>query len=109
VLIITTTVLSKYPATGENDSRLILKRGKLSRSSGQWRDDDYDVLENGVVVGRIFFLDAVGPKDRPWMWASVHNGDIKRGTRLRANPRNSSTPDAPATVASCGASHSCDE
>jgi hypothetical protein len=33
---------------------LILKRASASRSSGQWRDDDYDVLENGVVVGRIF-------------------------------------------------------
>jgi hypothetical protein len=32
---------------------LILKRASASRSSGQWRDDDYDVLENGVVVGRI--------------------------------------------------------
>jgi hypothetical protein len=30
------------------------------------------------VVGRIFFLDAVGPQGRPWMWASGHNGDIKR-------------------------------
>jgi hypothetical protein len=27
---------------------LILKRASASRSSGQWRDDDYDVLENGV-------------------------------------------------------------
>ena len=26
----------------------------------------------------IFFLDAVGPKDRPWMWASGHNGEIRR-------------------------------
>src|SRR5262245_17257540 len=41
---------------------LALKRGSASRSSGQWLDDDYDVLENGVVVGRIFFLDAVGPQ-----------------------------------------------
>ena len=41
---------------------LILTRANVSRSSGQWRDDDYDVLENGVVVGRIFFLDAVGPQ-----------------------------------------------
>jgi hypothetical protein len=55
---------------------LILKRASLSRPSGQWRDDDYDVLENGVAVGRIFFLDAVGPQGRPWMWASGHNGDI---------------------------------
>ena len=57
---------------------LILKRTSLSRPSGQWRDNDYAVLENGVVIGRIFFLDAVGPQGRPWMWASGHNGDIKR-------------------------------
>jgi hypothetical protein len=29
---------------------LVLKPASASRSSGQWRDDDYDVLENGVVV-----------------------------------------------------------
>jgi len=26
------------------------------------------LLEKGVVVGRIFCLDAVGPEGRPWMW-----------------------------------------
>jgi hypothetical protein len=69
-----------YPVfiPGSRPSSLILKRASLSRSSGQWSEDDYDVLENGVVVGRIFFLDAVGPQGRPWMWASGHNGDIKR-------------------------------
>jgi hypothetical protein len=36
------------------------------------------VVEDGVIVGRIFFLDAVGPQGRPWMWASGHNGDIRR-------------------------------
>ena len=36
---------------------LILKRASASRSSGQWRDDDFDVLEDGVIVGRIFCLD----------------------------------------------------
>jgi hypothetical protein len=55
-------------------SPLILKRASASRSSGQWRDDDYDVFENGIVVGRIFFLDAVGPSGRSWMWASGHDG-----------------------------------
>jgi hypothetical protein len=40
-------------------------------------DDDYDVLENGGVVGRIFTV-TVAPPDRPWSWASGHNGDIKR-------------------------------
>jgi hypothetical protein len=38
-----------------------------------------NVLENGVIVGRIFCLDAVGPQGRPWMWASGHNGDIRHG------------------------------
>jgi hypothetical protein len=42
-------------------SQLFLKRASASRSSGQWRDDDYDVLESGDGVGRIFFPDAVGP------------------------------------------------
>jgi hypothetical protein len=54
-------------------STLILKRGDPSRR----RADDYDVLENGVVVGRIFKAQ-VEPQNRPWMWASGHNGDIKR-------------------------------
>jgi hypothetical protein len=52
---------------------LILKRGNLSRSSGQWSDDDYDVLENGKVVGRIF-LSPAAPAGRQWMWASGHGG-----------------------------------
>ena len=54
---------------------LILKRANSSRLSGQWSDDDYDVLENGVVAGRIL---SPAPRDRPWMWASGHNGDIHR-------------------------------
>jgi hypothetical protein len=56
---------------------LILKRASANRPSGQWRDDDYDVLENGVVVGRIFMV-PVAPQGRPWMWASGHNGHIRR-------------------------------
>ena len=48
------------------DDSGILKRAKVWRPSGQWGDDDYDVLENGVVVGRIFTV-PVAPPDRPWM------------------------------------------
>jgi hypothetical protein len=33
---------------------LILKRASVSRSSGQWKDDDYNVIADGKVVGRIF-------------------------------------------------------
>jgi len=57
--------------------RLILKRASASRSSGQWHDDDFDVLEGGVIVGRIFMVPNA-PPDRPWMWASGHNADIRR-------------------------------
>jgi hypothetical protein len=49
----------------------------LKRAPIGWSQDDYDVVENGVIVGRIF-LDAVGPWGRPWMWASGHNGDYRR-------------------------------
>jgi len=34
---------------------LILKRASTSRPSSKWSDDDYDVLADGVVVGRIFY------------------------------------------------------
>jgi hypothetical protein len=30
---------------------LLLKRASASRPSGQWNDDDFDVLANDVVVG----------------------------------------------------------
>jgi hypothetical protein len=58
-------------------SGLILKRASAWRASGQWRNDDYDVFEDSVVVGRIF-LSPAAPQERPWMWASGHNGDINR-------------------------------
>jgi hypothetical protein len=47
--------------------QLIVKRASASRPSGDWNDDDYDVLADGAVVGRIFRANAalVGT---PWMW-----------------------------------------
>ena len=33
---------------------LILKRASASRASGNWNEDDFDVLASGEVVGRIF-------------------------------------------------------
>jgi hypothetical protein len=32
---------------------LLFKRASGSRSSGEWKDDDFDVLADGAVVGRI--------------------------------------------------------
>jgi len=46
---------------------LILKRASASRTSGQWKEDDFDVLAGGVVVGRIMKA-AASPVDAPWLW-----------------------------------------
>ena len=46
---------------------LVLKRASTSRPSGEWNDDDFDVLAEGVVVGRIFKT-AAAPVGTPWMW-----------------------------------------
>jgi hypothetical protein len=48
-------------------AQLILKRASLSRSSGDWSDDDYDVLATGIVVGRIFKSNS-SPVGASWMW-----------------------------------------
>jgi hypothetical protein len=47
---------------------LTLKRANASRPSGQWRHDDYDVICDGVVVGRIMHTPAA-PEARPWRWS----------------------------------------
>jgi hypothetical protein len=39
-------------------THLILKRAWASRPSGQWNDDDFDVLAGGAVVGRILKVHA---------------------------------------------------
>ena len=48
-------------------SSLVLKRASASRQSGEWNNDDFDVLAEGVVVGRIMKVHAA-PKGSPWMW-----------------------------------------
>jgi hypothetical protein len=61
-------------------AQLILKRAAASRSSGEWNDDDFDVLADGVVVGRIFNA-AASPVGTPWMWtlAFGHHEDRTHG------------------------------
>ena len=55
---------------------LTLKRASASRPSGDWNDDDFDVLADGVVVGRIMKAAAV-PVGMSWMWtlALGHHAD----------------------------------
>jgi hypothetical protein len=69
---------------------LILKRASASRPSGEWNDDDYDVLADGAVVGRIFKANAA-PVGEPWMW-TLAVGTTKTAlqptaVRRRAKPR----------------------
>ena len=46
---------------------MILRRASASRPSDEWNEDDYDVLADGIVVGRIMRANAA-PVDAPWMW-----------------------------------------
>ena len=50
---------------------LTLKRASASRPSGEWGDDDYDVLAEGIVVGRIMKA-AAAPVDSPWLWTLAY-------------------------------------
>jgi hypothetical protein len=47
--------------------QLMLKRASGSRPSGAWNDDDYDVLADGRVVGRIMNA-AAAPVGSSWLW-----------------------------------------
>jgi hypothetical protein len=64
---------------------LLLKRAALSRPSGQWSDDDFDVLANGEVVGRIYKANAA-PVGSAWMWTLIfehHQGRTAMRRRAR--------------------------
>jgi hypothetical protein len=37
---------------------LMLKRALVSRPSGEWNDDDFDMLADGALVGRILKVNA---------------------------------------------------
>jgi hypothetical protein len=58
---------------------LILKRASASRPSGEWNDDDFDVVSDGVVVGRIFKANA-SPVGASWMWTLAFGHHEDRST-----------------------------
>jgi hypothetical protein len=68
---------------------LILKPASASRPSGEWNDDDFDMLANGEVVGRILKVNAA-PVGSPWMWALAFGYRRDRapnhGMQQRARP-----------------------
>jgi len=63
-----------------NMPALILKRASASRPSGQWSDEDYDVLADGKVVGRILESGSrFDPPDLLWTWSITSIWPAKRG------------------------------
>jgi hypothetical protein len=50
---------------------LTLKPASTSRPSGEWSDEHFEVLAEGVMVGRIF-KSAASPVGTPWMWALAY-------------------------------------
>ena len=55
-------------AVAPTGQSLLLKRAALSRPSGEWNDDDFDVL---AVVGRIM-KSAAAPVGQPWLWTLAY-------------------------------------
>jgi hypothetical protein len=64
------------------ESGLILKRSSASRPSGEWNDDDFDVLADGVAVGRIM----KGGGSAGWEPMAVDAG-LRTARRQRADAR----------------------
>jgi hypothetical protein len=52
-----------------NKDYLALKRASASRPSGTWYDDDFDVLCNGEIVGRIMKASWQRYSGAPWLTA----------------------------------------
>jgi hypothetical protein len=49
---------------------LILRRANVSRISGHWQDEDYDVFDGDREVGRIYLVDRPGTSIRqPHLWS----------------------------------------
>jgi hypothetical protein len=49
-------------------TKLTLKRAKGSLPLGDYRGEDYDVLADRVVVGRIF-MSLIAPRNAQWFWS----------------------------------------
>ena len=69
---------------------LILKRAP---ACGEWRDDDYDVLADGEVVGRIMRVGAGAPMAQPWFWGLAY------GYHRDRTPTHGSEPTREAAMA----------
>jgi hypothetical protein len=68
-----------------SEDYLVLKRASASRPSGEWSDDDYDVLADAVVVGRIFLEERRGCGRSSWSTTRIARRHT--ATRRRARQR----------------------
>ena len=53
--------------SSENPTNSRRARLGFPRPSGEWNDDDFDVLADGAVAGRIMKA-AAAPVGQPWLW-----------------------------------------
>jgi hypothetical protein len=79
---------------------LLLKRASASRPSGEWNGDDYDVLADGAVVGRIFKANAA-PVGSPWMWTLAFGHHEDRSPTHGCASRPSNLAELTALVEQC--------
>jgi hypothetical protein len=47
-----------------------------------WNEDDFDVVADGVLVGRIF-VTLIAPEGRPWMWTTHAHARLRGDARSR--------------------------
>jgi hypothetical protein len=66
-----------YAPLNEMALPLILKRASASRPSGEWNDEDHDMLADGAVVGRTFHANAA-PVGASWMWGWTQDRNAAR-------------------------------
>jgi hypothetical protein len=64
---------------------LVLRQASARRPSGEWNDDDFDVLCDGAIVGRIFKVNAA-PVGGPWRGHSP-SGNPKTARQRMSTPR----------------------
>jgi hypothetical protein len=68
---------------------LTLKPAKLSRPSGQWSDNDFDVLADGKMVGRIYEDATAALPTMRWFWSVMRSttGEGRLGSPRSFNRR----------------------
>jgi hypothetical protein len=66
---------------------LTLERAPLTRLSREWKDDDYDVLADGEIVGRIFNagVSVASPQRRSPNASGLHGRNSARTLGIRAS------------------------